>query len=334
MPRSGALLLEPVASAPPPAASPPRLPALLDMLRAAGEPSRLRVLALLADGERTVSELTRALGQSQPRVSRHLRILDDAGLLDRVPEGSWVFYRLRDHRVVQAVLGLLPPDDPVLAADRARIHEIDLERAAAAERYFQAHAAEWDSIRSLYVSEQEIERLLLEAVGDRPIGDLLDVGTGTGRILALLAPLADRAVGIDRSAAMLAAARPAFAGPAFRHVQLRQGDMVRLPLPAGSVDLAVFHQVLHFADEPARALREAARVLRPDGRVVIVDFAPHTLEFLRDQHAHRRLGIATADLAAWAASAGLAVREVARRAGDPLTVVLWELRRSASDAPA
>lgn len=303
---------------------------VVDALRAVAEPTRLRLVALLGQGERTVSELTRVLGQSQPRVSRHLRILDEAGLLERTAEGSWVFCRLRRSPVAEAALALLPAGDPVLAADRSRLAVLDQERRAAAERYFQSHAEAWDSIRALHVSDAAVESLLLEAVGPAPVGDLLDVGTGTGRVLSLLAGRARSAIGIDRSSAMLAAARPAFAGPAARHVQLRLGDMEHLPLPPGSVDLAVFHQVLHYADEPAQALREVARVLRPAGRVLIVDFAPHSLESLREQHAHRRLGIATSDLVAWAAPAGFTVTELARLSGDPLTVVLWELRPAPS----
>ncbi|MCU0626182.1 MAG: metalloregulator ArsR/SmtB family transcription factor, partial [Gemmatimonadaceae bacterium] len=301
---------------------------LLEALRAAAEPTRLRLLAILAHGELTVTELTQLLGQSQPRISRHLRLLGDAGLLERVPEGAWVFYRLREHALVPAVLSLLPADDPLLVTDRARLLDVQRARQAVAESYFEAHAHEWDRIRSLYVSEAEVEQAILAAIGQSAqIGDLLDIGTGTGRILELLAPRASRAVGIDRSPAMLGAARPAFADPALRHVQLRQGDMYRLPIADASVDLAVLHQVLHYADDPATALREVARVLRPGGRVLVVDFAPHTLEFLRTEHAHRRLGFATDEVRVWCAAAGLQLREAARLAGDPLTVVLWEASR-------
>ncbi len=308
---------------------------LLEALRAAAEPTRLRLLALLSHGELTVSELTQLMGQSQPRVSRHLKLLGDAGLLERVPEGAWVFYRLRDHALVQAILSLLPGDDPLLAADRARLADVQRAREAAAEAYFEAHAHEWGTIRSLYVAEAEVERALLDVVGERAeIGDLLDIGTGTGRILELLAPRATRAVGIDRSPAMLGAARPAFAEPELRHVQLRQGDLYRLPVADASVDLAVMHQVLHYVDDPAAALREVARVLRPGGRLVLVDFAPHAVEFLRAEHAHRRLGFATDDIRLWATAAGLTVREARRLAGEPLTVVVWEAVRPLARARA
>jgi ubiquinone/menaquinone biosynthesis C-methylase UbiE len=305
-------------------------PAVLSILRAIAESSRLRILAVLAHGERSVSEIAEILGQSQPRVSRHLKVLADAGVIDRVSEGAWVFCRLREHPTVMAALDALPPADR--AADVPRMAMLDSERSAEAERYFQAHAAEWNSIRSLHVDEAEVEQLLVDAVGEQLFGDLLDIGTGTGRVLSLLASRARRAVGIDQSTAMLAAARPTFAGQDFRHVQLRQGDMNHLPLPAASQDLAIFHQVLHFAAEPSRALAEVARVLRSDGRALVVDFAPHTLQFLREHHAHRRLGFTTDDLIAWSRPHGLSVRELGRRAGTPLTVVLWELRPTVPDS--
>lgn len=297
---------------------------LLDALRAAAEPTRLRLLGILAHCELTVTEITHVLGQSQPRVSRHLRLLCDAGLLDRVPEGSWVFYRLADNRVAQTFVGMLGDQDPTLAIDRARLAAVQRTRQEAADTYFQEHAHEWNTIRSLHVPEEDVERALQALVGDHAVGDLLDIGTGTGRILSLLAPQASRAVGIDRSHEMLAFARAALVSTEFRHVQLRHGDMYHLALPPRSIDLVVLHQVLHFADDPVAVLREVVRVLRPGGRLLLVDFAPHAQESLREQHAHRRLGFATDDITHWSAAAGLHAREATRLAGAPLTVVIWE----------
>lgn len=297
---------------------------LLDALRAAAEPTRLRLLGILAESELTVTEITQVLGQSQPRVSRHLRLLCDAGLLDRVPEGSWVFYRLADHRIAHTFITLLGTDDPTLAADRARLATVQRTRQDAADHYFQEHAHEWNDIRSLHVAEEEVEHVLQALVGTDPVGDLLDIGTGTGRMLSLLGPRASRAIGIDRSHEMLACARAALANPEFRHVQVRHGDMYHLALPPRSMDLVVLHQVLHFADEPIAVLREIARVLRPGGRLLLVDFAPHDQEVLRDQHAHRRLGFSTDDIAHWCGAAGLQMREAVRLAGSPLTVVIWD----------
>ncbi|HYW49349.1 MAG TPA: metalloregulator ArsR/SmtB family transcription factor [Gemmatimonadaceae bacterium] len=297
---------------------------LLDALRAAAEPTRLRLLGILAQCELTVTEITQVLGQSQPRVSRHLRLLCDAGLLDRVPEGSWVFYRLADAVIARTFVEMLGSDDPVLASDRERLAAVQQARQDAADSYFEEHAHEWNDIRSLHVAEEEVERELLRLVGKDAVGDLLDIGTGTGRVLSLLAPRAARAIGIDRSHEMLAFARAALASPEFRHVQLRHGDMYHLALSARSVDVVVLHQVLHFADDPVAVMRQVARVLRPGGRLLLADFAPHREEWLREQHAHRRLGFSTDDIGHWAAAAGLRAREAARLHGSPLTVVIWE----------
>jgi SAM-dependent methyltransferase len=297
---------------------------LLDAFRAAAEPTRLRLLALLARGELTVTEITQVLGQSQPRVSRHLRLLCDAGLLDRVPEGSWVFYRLADNHVARTFVDLVGGSDQALAADRDRLVAVQRSRQDMADSYFEAHAHEWNDIRSLHVPEEQVERALLELAGSAPISDLLDIGTGTGRILGLLAPRAARALGIDRSHEMLACARAALSGTDARHVQLRHGDMYHLSVAPRSIDLVVLHQVLHYADDPAAVMREVARVLRPGGRLLLVDFAPHGEESLRDSHAHRRLGFASDEVAHLCAGAGLHAREAARLAGSPLTVVIWD----------
>jgi ubiquinone/menaquinone biosynthesis C-methylase UbiE/DNA-binding transcriptional ArsR family regulator len=307
-----------------PEATPASYRVILDALRAAAEPTRLRLLGILAHCELTVTEITQVLGQSQPRVSRHLRLLCDAGLLDRVPEGSWVFYRLAENSIARTLVEMLGDDDPTLAHDRERLAAVQRTRQEAADSYFQEHAHEWNDIRSLHVPEEDVERALLKLLGDRPVGDLLDIGTGTGRILSLLAPRTSRAVGIDRSHEMLAFARAALASTAYRHVQLRHGDMYHLALPPRSIDLVVVHQVLHFADDPVAVLREVVRVLRPGGRLLLVDFAPHDQESLREQHAHRRLGFSSDDIAHWSAAAGLHAREATRLAGSPLTVVIWD----------
>ena len=310
---------------------------VLAALRAVGERTRLRIVALLAQGELTVSELAHVLGQSQPRVSRHLKLLVDAGLLERFPEGSFVFYRFGDRgdpvAIARAALGCLMASDPVLAADRARVDAVRQTRTAAADAYFRTAAVDWDRIRSLHVDEREVERTMLDALGDGPLGDVLDVGTGTGRVLALLAPRARRAVGIDLSPAMLGVARAALDPAAHPNVQVRHGDMYHLPFGRAAMDLVVFHQVLHYADDAAAAVAEAARCLRPGGRLLVVDFAPHQIEELRTEHAHRRLGFTDREVASWFRGVGLEPAEPLRLPGEPLTVCVWLARAlAATDA--
>ncbi|MBX9739318.1 MAG: metalloregulator ArsR/SmtB family transcription factor [Beijerinckiaceae bacterium] len=314
---------------------------LIAALEAAGEITRLRLLALLAEAELTVTELVTILGQSQPRISRHLKLLVEAGLIERHREGAWAFFRLADRgataEIAREIVGRIESDDPQLAADHGRLGEVRRARAEQAARYFADQATHWDRIRSLHVPEELVEAAVRDIVGDRPFQAVLDLGTGTGRMLELIAPHAARAVGVDQSPAMLNVARSRLDHAGLRNVQLRQGDIYALPVERDGYDLVVMHQVLHYLDDPARALREAARTLRPQGRLVIIDFAPHAHEFLREQHAHRRLGFAPEEVGALLRDCGLDVelqRDLTpgdRR--DKLTVSLWVGRdpRIASD---
>ena len=302
----------------------------LDALEAAGEITRLRLLALLADAELTVSELMTILGQSQPRISRHLRLLVEAGLVGRRREGAWAFFRLSDEgpaaALVHAVLRRMDQADPVLASDRSRLTEVRRARAEQAQRYFAEHAPDWDRIRSLHISENIVEAAVRDLVGDKPFHAMLDLGAGTGRMLELLAPLAERAVGVDQSPAMLNVARTNLDRAGLRHVQMRQGDLYSLPVERNGYDLVTIHQVLHYLDDPGRAVREAAHALAPGGRLLIIDFAPHAHEFLREQHAHRRLGFSGEEIAGFMAEAGLVDvmrRDLGPGAGDKLTVSIW-----------
>lgn len=314
-------------------------------LKAAGEATRLRVLALLSAAELTVKDLTAILGQSQPRISRHLKLLAEAGLIERHPEGAWVFYRLADaetaRQLARNVLALVEEDDTTLARDRDRLAQVKREHADAARRYFAANAAGWDTIRALHVAEDAVEKAVLAALGDRQFDSFLDLGTGTGRMLELLAPLYSRAIGIDSSTDMLAVARANLTRAGVGDAQVRLGDIYNLPLARDSFDVVAIHQVLHFLDDPERALAEAARVLRPGGRLLIVDFAPHELEFLRERHAHRRLGFSHDVVRQWVEGPGLALDRVIdlpaeESGGDNLTVTLWLAldRRLAVAGPA
>ncbi|MFQ5955584.1 MAG: ArsR/SmtB family transcription factor [Kiloniellales bacterium] len=304
---------------------------LVTGLRAVAEPTRLRLVALCARGELTVSELTHILGQSQPRVSRHLKLLCEAGILDRFREGTWVFYRLaqdgRPAGLAESLVDLIPRDDATLKLDLERLAEIKRARAEAAAAYFRQHAAEWDDIRSLYVDEKEVERALSDLLPADDVEDLLDIGTGTGRMLELFAACVRRAVGIDLSREMLAVARTNLDSAGLRNCRVRLADMYQLPWPGASFDAITIHQVLHFADQPARAIAEAARVLRPGGRLMVVDFAPHELEYLRTGHAHRRLGFPDSEVRRWCRAAGLVPEKVVHLAGEPLTVSIWPATR-------
>jgi len=306
---------------------------LLAALRAVAEPTRLRLVVLCARGELTVSELTQILGQSQPRVSRHLKLLCEAGLLDRFREGSWVFYRLSQSRPTSALARQLVAgcdgSDPTIVLDLQRLAAIKRQRADFASAYFRENAAQWHRIRSLYVDEREVETALVEMVTGADPRDLLDIGTGTGRMLEVLAPHVEHALGIDQSREMLSVARVNLERAGLENASVRLGDMYQLALADSSFDAVVVHQVLHYADRPAAAIAEAARVLRPNGILMLVDFAPHTLEFLREEHAHRRLGFADAEVAEWCRAAGLDPARPHHLPGDPLTVVVWTAHRPA-----
>jgi ubiquinone/menaquinone biosynthesis C-methylase UbiE len=323
---------------------------LVSMLRAAGDPTRLRLLLLLRQAELTVSELIEIVGQSQPRVSRHLKLLGEAGLLERFKEGSWVFYRAAD-RGAGAELGaaIAALADPATSeSDRTRLALVRETRAAAAAAYFKANAAEWERIRALYAPEKDVEAAILRQLENRKIDNLLDAGTGTGRMLELLAPSARRAVGVDVSPDMLAIARDRLLRENIRHAQVRLGDTYRLPFPNGNTgdtghgfDVVLFHQVLHYLDDPGAAVAEAARVMAPGGSLLIADFAPHGLEFLREEYAHRRLGFSDREVEGWFTAAGLkpgtsetiAPPAPKKESGEKLTVKLWLANAKAAAKP-
>jgi ubiquinone/menaquinone biosynthesis C-methylase UbiE len=283
--------------------------ALNAALKAAGEETRLRVLALLAEAELTVSDLTDILRQSQPRISRHLKLLAEAGLVERFREGTWAFFRLSEQgggaAVARALLDRLDPADQTIARDRARLTSVRQTRAAAAQAYFRAHAAEWDRIRKLHVTDAAVEDAIRAALADKPFRSLLDLGTGTGRMLELFGGAIERGLGLDLSLDMLLLARDRLERAGLKNCSVRQGDLYDLPLANDSFDVVILHQVLHFLDDGARAIHEAARVLRPGGRLLVVDFAPHEQEFLREQFAHRRLGFASETMTQWMAASGL-----------------------------
>jgi ArsR family transcriptional regulator len=299
-------------------------------LRAAGEPTRLRALALLSEGELAVGELAQVLGQSQPRVSRHLKLLTEAGLVERAPEGAWVFYRLprwdtTERQFAEAALAMLDPGDPMLLRDAERLNDIRAARDEAAAAYFERNASNWERVRALHLPEADIDSAVLAAAGPGPFDLMVDVGVGQGRMIQLFADRVRRAEGFDTSRQMLAIARASLDDLKAK-AAVRFGDAYAPPIDEGSADLVTIHQVLHFLADPGRAVIEAARMLKPGGRLVIVDFAQHQLEFLREEHAHRRLGFADGEIVEWCDAAevvGVKTTTLTTKKRGALTVKIW-----------
>jgi ArsR family transcriptional regulator len=307
----------------------------VDVLKAAGEPTRMRLLALLFEGDLTVTDMTEILGQSQPRISRHLKLLTEAGLIERFQEGAWAYFRLsgdgRPQELSRQIISSVSAADPLLARDNERLLAVKKARAERAQAYFSHNAASWDELRSLHVSDEQVEAALLDLVGDTPFDSMLDLGTGTGRILQLFSHLYRRATGIDASRDMLAVARSNIDRASVPHASVRHADILNLPLERGTYELVTIHQVLHFLQNPEEAIAQAARMLSPGGRMVIVDFAPHDLDYLHDEHAHLRLGFKADILSTWLTDAGLNVEKIVdlepeSNGGKKLTVTIWLAR--------
>jgi ArsR family transcriptional regulator len=306
------------------------LDTLVDVLKTVGEPTRFRLLALLSRGDLTVTDLTEILGQSQPRISRHLKLLTEDALIDRYQEGAWAYFRLRRDEagatLVRSLLDAAACDDPVLVRDGERLQSVKRQRAERAQAYFSRNASEWDELRRLHASDSAVEQALLRVVGTTPIDSLLDLGTGTGWILQLLAPRYRRAIGVDASRDMLSVARANLDKAGIVKASVRHADILNLPLEGQDFDVVTIHQVLHFLDQPELAIGEAARILRPGGRLLIVDLAPHRLEHLREEHAHVRLGFSHEMISDWLDKIGLSVEktiDIAPEQEEGLTVTIW-----------
>jgi ubiquinone/menaquinone biosynthesis C-methylase UbiE len=315
---------------------------LLNIMRALADPTRMRITLLIRQLELSVSEVVQILGQSQPRVSRHIRILDEAGIAERRREGAWVFLRpgprLTDG-TLEPLFALPGTDDakPVLR-DIAQLDAVRTARAAMAADYFSRHAEEWDSLRSLHIAEAEVEAALRTLLSTAPLGRVLDIGTGTGRMIEIFGAQAERFVALDNSSEMLRLARAKLAGlPDAAVIQAHSdfilGDFNRLPVADASFDTIIFHQVLHYAQTPAHTLSEAARALAPGGRMVIVDFASHDFEELRTVHAHARLGFADDMIERTFNANGLSLSKVETLEGGKLAVKIWIGTRAPVAAP-
>ena len=306
---------------------------IVNVLKAAGESTRLRLLLLLSEGELNVKDLTKILGQSQPRISRHLKLMSEAGLVERFREGSWVYFRLIEDEavsdIIQVLFKTLDYKDPTLIRDSARARSVKLERMESAQAYFREHAAEWDKIRSLHQSEESVEARIEEILAEETFDTLVDLGTGTGRILEFFSKKIRRGIGIDINPDMLAYARSNIEEKGLHHCQVRYGDLSALPIDDDYADIVCLHQVLHFIDDPIVAIEEAARILKANGRLLVVDFAPHELEFLRDEFAHIRLGFSNDYLKNCFANCQLSLNEYVnlksnnQSESDGLTVSIW-----------
>lgn len=317
---------------------------LLTALRAAAQMTRLRILAVLGSSELTVSELMQILEQSQPRVSRHLKLLCDSGLLQRHQEGAWVFHRIADSEemaaVAQGILSMIDIDSQALRHDQQRLQQIKQINAERALLYFGKNAADWDRIRKLAVPDNYIEKKLIDCLNINSPALFLDLGTGTGRILEIFSPYIKKGIGIDMSREMLLVARSNLDSAGVTNCSVRQNDINKLEFEDNTVDVITIHQVLHYLDQPQQVIKEAARVLKFGGQLIIADFLPHDLEFLREKHAHRRLGISEQTIAQWADANQLSLvtgeKLTSKKSADntQLNMGLWNLTKSGNTKPS
>jgi ubiquinone/menaquinone biosynthesis C-methylase UbiE/DNA-binding transcriptional ArsR family regulator len=311
---------------------------VVEIVRAIGEPTRLRILALLSHGEMAAGEMSTVLNQSQPRVSRHLKLLTEADLIERRPEGAWVFFRLNDKggagNIAHAILKELPERDFVIARDLERLAQVQAHREQQAQAYFEAAAEEWETLRRLHQPDAAVEAALGDVVSNQTFEFHIDLGSGTGRMLEVFAPITVRAEGVDSSRKMLALARARIDASSGRALSVRQGDILALPYDDQTADLVTIHQVLHYLREPSLAIAEASRVLTIGGTLLIADFAPHSFEELREKHAHRRLGFTDAEVATWCELSGLKVTNISHIAPlsvqEGLAVTVWKATKTAT----
>jgi len=310
------------------------------VLKTLGHPERLRILVLLARGELTVSEIVQILNLSQPRVTQYIKSLETAGIIERLKEGSWVFSRIRRGNaaisaLVATTLATLPSDDPILEADLRRLEDVRVERSIAAEAFFASVANDSGTLGDEYIPKANIETMLRKMAGKGPFDYMVDLGTGTGRMLEVFADRVTRGSGIDNNIHMLKVARHKLAESNYSHIRVRQGDLISTPLENEVADLVTLHQVLHYLDDPQSAILEAARLLSSDGIVLIADFETHSQDEFRSENAHRRLGFEDKDIENWLSVAGLSlsrVETITTQSSRP-NVKIW-LGRAQSNARA
>lgn len=286
------------------------LSSTLEALRAIAEHTRLRILLLCAHGELTVGDLSEILEQSQPRVSRHLKLMHEAGVLERHQEGQSVWFRAVTAgplaSLVRETVDQVSHDDEHHKHDLARLRLVTDTWEVQAQSYFRKHYARWDEVRRGLIDEATVDAALRDRFAETEAETLLDVGTGTGHVLRLLGPEITEGVGIDVSRDMLLAARAAIHNEGLPHCQVRQGDMRKLPFENGSFDALSLHLVLHYAEHPNDVISECGRVTAPGGWIFLVDFGPHERRDFTRQHGHRWPGFADDSVRQWLAGAGFA----------------------------
>ena len=275
--------------------------AIATYLKTLGHPDRLRILALLSQGELTVSELVQILGLSQPRVTQYIKSLEQVGIVERMREGSWVFSRLKrgqqaNSAILAATLAALAGENALLDSDRDSLNKVRDDRSRQAEAFFASVANDLDQLGHEYLPQADIETALLSLVPGQEFSRMVDLGTGTGGMLKLFAPHIRSGVGVDDSVEMLRVARHTLSDDAYMHISIQQADLQDAPLKDGAADLVTLHQVLHFLEEPARAVNEAARLLVDDGHLLITDFALHDFDSYHEKYSHRRLGFSDQDM--------------------------------------
>ncbi|CAM3630178.1 ArsR family transcriptional regulator [Litorimonas haliclonae] len=282
-------------------------------LKTMGHVDRLRILALLARGELTITELVQILGLSQPRVTQYIKSLESVEIIERLREGSWVFSRLKRGnpaltKLVETTLQTLPQNEALLLSDMRRLNEVRDARSRVADAFFARVAQNSDQLGDEYLPQERIEDALLKISGDGPFDFMIDMGTGTGRMLELFSGRITRGAGIDSNPDMLKVARHKLAPDQFGHISVQQGDLHATPFRENTADLVTLHQVLHYLDDPREAIYEASRLLTRDGQLLIVDFEAHTEDHFREDYAHRRLGFTDLDITEWAKWADLQIK--------------------------
>ena len=293
----------------------------IDALRAISEPTRFRLTRLCAQGELTVSELMRIVGQSQPRVSRHLKLLQDAGVLESFREQHWVFYRVAQNspsqQLVSDLLQHLPADDDLMDFDQTRLNELRDARAKLSEEFVETEVPDWLRLHEYHGDELRFGDAVRDALAGREVGHLLDIATGTGRMLKIAGPLAESGVGIDLSKKMVMVARNALAEADLPHLTVRQEDMYQMRFPARHFDTVTIDQVLYFASNPDALIREATRVLKPSGRLLLVAFTEAA-----NAKTPPAVSIAISDIRSWLEDAGLKIVTTNVLPGDVLDISL------------